>query len=79
MRKQNNECNAYIIDSYRMGETFHPGVMLYSGRRRKETVQWKTRSFTSLQKANEFVRKYCQGLGLQEVESEDRLAQKNPR
>ncbi len=54
---QLKEADSYILDTYRSGEgTYHPGAILFSGRRRMETVRWKEHVFQTQQEADEYAR-----------------------
>ncbi len=77
MKKQPKTSDAYIIDTYRSANAFLPGVILFCGRRRMETIQWKEKTFPTAHDANRFVRDYCIARGLREAANEEELARAN--
>jgi hypothetical protein len=70
---QAKKSDSYIIDTYGSGGTFVPGAIIFSGRKRMETLQWKDHSFASQAEADAFVREHFKSTDLVEKLNEEEL------
>jgi hypothetical protein len=77
MKRSEIQADAYIIDTYKSGDTYHAGAITFYGRRKLETIRWDE-SFGSQEEADLFVRKHFDKIGLSEADNEGALAGSRP-
>ena len=72
---QTKVCDSYIIDTYHQVDTgkYCPGAIMYSGRRKLETRQWKEQAFDTQREADDFVREHLAALNIHEARNEGEL------
>ncbi len=72
--------SAYIIDTYKNPLTgeYLPAAILFSGRKRIETIQWKQKGFSTQNEADMYVRNHFVSQGLSEALNEADIVRMNP-
>jgi hypothetical protein len=70
---QAKKSDSYIIDTYGSDGKHVPGAIVFSGRKRIETMQWKEHAFDTREEADAFVRKHFASTDLIEKLNEEEL------
>jgi|GEM_PF-2011630 len=80
MKKKSQECTSYIIDTYKSVSSgkYLPGAIVFKGKKKMETLQWKDMEFPSQEDADQFVRSHFVARGLSELRNEGELFKYRP-
>ena len=67
------ESTSYLLDTVKMEGKYVPGAIVYCGRKKIETYQWKDQFFATQLEADDFVRSHFATSRLAEVGNEGEL------
>jgi hypothetical protein len=72
MRTKIPVTESFVIDTYKVVDEgkFYTGVLIFKGKKKIDSIQWKEHSFATQEEADEFARAHCLKMGLSEAVNE---------